>query len=369
MEGFSFIRDYELIIGRPARVNRDIIPQSLINPRYIINGTNGISSASPLPFTGDYEFYTNVPPSFFSVRDLKISANVSQSKESGNPVSISVYNLPQEYISQIRKDDLVILRAGYKTTEGQYVETFAGEATEDLPDIFVGQVVKSSTTFDDVDKITTILCGESITPKKNSKVSKSYAAGTTRLQVINDLVSMAKTQGVPTGRITLPNENTYERRNLEKSYPLGYVVKGGLFSELKRVCEDNHMRLFTAVGRLYLEPSSESYYSQAPVPGGRTPSSAVIYTVGPDLVRGSVQKMEDNTGTLSNKDGGADKTGLEISVALNGNITVDSIIRLSGFDKEYEEELNGDYQIISITHTLDNYSKNNWTTKISLEML
>jgi hypothetical protein len=370
----QFKRKYRLIVGKPA-INSVIIPRSIANPRFIIGGTNGIGRGERLPFTGDMRYFTNIPPRFFEISGdssnaLQITATIAQSKEPGAVTEISIYNLDDDTINDIKKDNLIILKAGYDIAQGDPVNIPGGVGVEDLPDLLVAQVIQVSTEFPDLDKITTIICGEAMTPKRNSKVSKSYATGITRLQVLRDLLELVKGQGVPTGRITLPKEGTEERRILDKPMFLGYVAKGMLFHEIEKLCSSCNLNFFTALGRIYIDPTTETTLGTGVTRTEQetTPRSTTIFNITPNDVKAGMGRVDIATGRPSNDDDEAENHGLQLTLYLNGNITVDLVARLRGFtgrDREY----NGEYRIVSVVHKLDFRSDNTWDTEVVLETL
>lgn len=366
----NFGWDYELIICNPAVTNNRVIPKSLINPRYIINGTNGISNAVANPLTGDFLYYDTIPEQNVRVTKLRISATISQVKTTGNPCEIMVYNLDDDTINLIKKDSLIILRAGYLQPSGDFAGIPGGIGIEDLPDLFVGQVIQSSVDFGTEDKIVRIICGEGSTPKRNSKISKSYPPMTTRLTVLKDLLELTKSQGVATGRITLPAPGTVERAALDTPLLTGYVAKGMLFNELERVTKDAKMNHFMALGKLYVEPATETTQNAIPLAPTSTSNSALslVIAITPDMVKGNISKLSDGANGMSNKGGGKDRTGIQFVTWLNGHITVGAIVRLKDFVQQtINDDYNGEYKVTGIVHRLDSRSANSWDTAVTLE--
>lgn len=385
----NFLREYRLIIGRPEKTNNFVIPNSLADPRFIVRGTNGVSTSNSVSRApqqlsifkknlGEFLYYDTIPAQYTEIKGLQIKASIAQSKQTGNPCMIEIYNLDQDTINNIKKDDLLILKAGYRTVAGDFIETTAGVGRLDLPDLFIGQVVQVRTEFPAEDSITHILCGEALTPKRNSKISKSYPANTTRLQVLNDLLDLLKTQGVPTGKVLLPSVGTIEREAVDAPLKMGYVAKGMLFNEIDRLCKSVNLRNFTALGKMYIEPISETRNTNlVQTESSRTTrfaESTLVINIGPDQVKGSVQPMETTTGAMSNAGGNAKKPGLKLTTWLNGNISVDLVVRLKGFKQVNNinsalDAVDGEYRIISVVHKLDYRSEDTWDTEVSLEAL
>lgn len=358
-----FGRQYQIIVGRPTQLAKFIIPISVVNPRLINEGPYQTTDS------GDVIDWNSIPPEWYEIlgeksTDLQITADINQAKSVSVPCTIKIVNAGQDEINRVRKDDLVILRGGYKQVGGNFVQAVnVGVGREQWPDLFVGQVVRINTEQKGTDRVTTILCGEAITVKKNSKVSKSWVPQTTRADVLNDMVAMLQTQGIPLGRLTLPQVGSNERVILDKPLLMGYTIKGYLMDELETLCSNLGLRVYTATGKLYVEPNtlflSPSNSTQ------QLPVSVEVFDITPDLVKGRVQTNSDNVGQSSNTAGDANTQGITFRVWLEGQVTIAKVVRLSGFQNNFD----GDYEITSVRHKLDFRSKSTWDTIITAKRL
>lgn len=351
-----FIAEYELILGRPRQLNNYIIPQTLVNPVKVQQGVNGVRadgvrfSISPDGTTlenGDYLDYNSIPPKFWRVTDLHLKAEIKQNKEQGTPCTITVYNLDDEITDFLRKDDTVIFRAGYRQPTGNFVQTFAGEQKESLPDMFVGQIQRISTTFDDVDKVTLITCSEGQTVRRNSRISYSWPPLTTRQKVVQDILNFLKRQGMPTGQFILPPTGSVEYERLQKPYLSGYTVQGDTMVELEKLCKALSLHCYTVLGKIYVEPAKVT--QGLVIPSQDQARRQLVYTVTPDNVKGQLEPIDgDSDGVPSNANGKATQQGVGLTTYLDGRVSVSQIMRLKGF-----EDFDGDYEITSVVH---NYS-------------
>lgn len=340
----KFNPQYELIIGRPDQTNNYIIPKYLVSDEVLSQGANGIGpdgfrySVSPSGISvksGDYLDYNTIPAVFYSIKDLQLTARVTENVEGGTKTSFQVTNLPDSIVNFIRKDDFVCWRASYLTEVGE---------GEDLPDIYIGQVQKVTTVFPDLDRITTIDCGAGQTIKKNSRISYTWPPGTTREGVIRGILKLLQGQGLPVGTFTMPDESTKAYSILKSPYMSGYSVQGNTLEELHKVLSASKMVGYISKGRYHIQPFAIGLHKLT-----RTPTD-LLFNISASQVKGIPQPVggDDSAGPSA---GSNDASQSNISVALyfNSKIGLESIIRLDGTLGEYE----GDYKITSLVHTYD----------------
>lgn len=119
------------------------------------------------------------------VQGLRVTFDIEKtSSGTANTSKISIYNASADSRAQVEREGLkVFLEAGYSA--------FAGEApTIEL--LFVGDVKKSYSKRIGPDIITTFEAGDSETLIQEATINKSYAPGSTVLQVVKDLASELK---------------------------------------------------------------------------------------------------------------------------------------------------------------------------------
>lgn len=341
----NFHRDYTLIVGKPARENNFIIPRSIESPKLVENGTT--PSGVSLP-SGDRLDYNTIPATNWEISGVQLKARIGQMKANSNPCEIYVINGPEEVFKNITKDDLVILKAGYRNSSGSQVSS--PDRKRDLPDLFVGQITQIVSYQEGVDRVTRILGAEAITITKNVHISKSYPPLTTRYEVLLDLIELAKGNGLPLGSFKLL-DGTYERFIAETPYLTGLTVKGMLMETLENICEYIGLNCYTALGKLYIEPKS-------------VPTKGTLFTADSSQVIGKVQLLSDNTTTSSNENGSLNSSGIQIKFWLEPRLSIEKLVRLKDLG-----EYSGDYTVTGIQHDLDYRSTSMWTTSVTLQRL
>ena len=354
-----FHRRYRITFTTPDRENNYIIPFSIVDPKLIDRGTT--PSGFPLD-NGDYYAYNEVKVGRTAeITDeygsgLQFRMTIPQTKEISTPVVAEFLNLDEDIIGKFRKDSVIIVRAGYAQTDGLEINAVGiGEGREDLPTLLVAQIAQISTEWLNNDRVTKIVCGEAITVTKNAKVSKSYPPNTTRREVLEDLLAILRTTGVPTGRVDLGSD-AITAKIADKPLYGGWYAYGGLMQEIQRVCDDMYLHFYTVLGRVYVESKLA------------TPKS-LIFTVRPENVLGFPQPIDDNLTTSSNTGNKARRSGLQFKTWLEGNISVDKGVVMQGFADEGFEGVDGNYIVKDVVHDLDFRSKSNWITTVTVEPL
>ena len=341
----NFHRDYTLILGKPQREKNLLIPKSIVNPRLIENGTT--PSGTVLP-SGDYLDFNTIPATNWEIKGVQLKAKISQVKANSNPCEIEIVNGPENILKSIVKDDLVVLRAGYKNRDFNVVSAPSDGGF--LPDLFVGQITQIVSSKQGTDRITRILSAEAITINKNVHISKTYLPLTTRYEVIQDLIKLAGDSGLPLGAFSL-YESNYEWTLVQRPYLIGFSAKGMLMEVLESVCDSVNLNCYTAVGKLFIEPKS-------------VPTKGNVFVVNASQVIGQPELLSDNTTTSSNEDDSADKQGIQLKLFLDGRISIEKLMRLNGVG-----EFDGDYSITGVVHELDYRSTSTWTTSVTLQKL
>jgi hypothetical protein len=337
MDDRVFGRMYSLVIGRFEKLVpkvKDNLFENMVN-KIAYNIPESIAAPGATASNGYFDFVT-IPASFIEITDLQMTCRVTSNKDSASPAIVKIWNLHPDDVKKIKQDDLLILKAGYRQDVSQ-IETSVGEGTvQDLPLILVAQVVKVKTTKEKEEVVTEIVCGDSITVKKNVKVTASWPPGTTRLRVIQDLVKMAAANGIPTGNIQtknlLPDGKTIG--TLNSAYLGGCSIHGYLFDELEKLAESSGMRAYTTLGKLYVEPKTIT-------------RTIEVIRITPAHIKGNVNPEADNTAELSGENE-ANKVGLTLNLFLNGRVVPGQVLIL----------------ITSVDHDL-NFREDPWDTIVS----
>jgi len=119
----------------------------------------------------------------FNSDNFDIEFEVEKKESEAKTAIITIYNLSQQTREKIKKDDIVELKAGYKSDFGM---------------VFYGKVVDVYAELKRADEATVIECTDSTAELSKETVVVSYPAGTDAAQVIRDL---CKYCSIPIGKI------------------------------------------------------------------------------------------------------------------------------------------------------------------------
>lgn len=352
-----FGRKYALFIGTLDKLVANETVEDILNKPDLTDRVVGGSLRKNSDQEG-YRDYVSLPPegNGIEITDLHIETNVelranAKSSVSSASVSIRIFNMSKNTQKKIKAEDTVILRAGY-------------EQDEELPLIFAGQIVTIKTRREGVNVVTTLSCGDSFTPRKNLRVSKSYPRGTSKKDIIQDLLNQAADYGVPTGQFFVPTSSEesglasiistvdynpakgFASSRVEAVVASGYAVFGLLFEELARTCDNIDFRSYLLQGSLYVEPIEYRI------------KQTTIKVTG-DSIIGSIREEDDGSTNITGDK--LKQRGITLKVPLNGRITTTSLVKVSDIE---DDELSGDYAVVSLKHTLS-LERGDWVTEIS----
>lgn len=234
--------------------------------------------------------------------DLDFEFNIPFSTENEPDVSeITIYNLSQNTISNIKKGTKISLLAGY---------------SDDVGMILSGEVASFNTVFENVDKKTTLKIGSFINSWKDKKINKTYAKGITAKEIMTDLISNF---GVVIADMNIVKNVTYKR---------GKTVSGRLKDVVKKLCSETESKFYIDKDRAYIRNYDK----------GTNTSFLLSSKTG--LVS-SPQPMQITENGKKSKD------GFKISCLLNHNIFPDSIIQVDS------KNIKGSFRVVKGTHTSD----------------
>lgn len=314
----AFDRVYSLSIGRNNPLIEKTIPQLLVQPE------PGVPQLLARNTYTDFNAKTN---SAITITELRVTAKIVYSKEStsnNQQTTITVFNLTKNNQEFIRAGDTVLLRAGYRSLDGN-----------DPPLLFSGQVRKVHSEKQGEDTITKLVCTAIDVPRKNIRFSKSPIRGETNEDVVNYFADVAAANGIPRGYIFVPDIVTY---------PSGVALQGLLFPQMQQFCKKFNLRCYVVLNRLYIEPIAVT----APA------TSKVI--VSAQNIKGSIRAEDDSSGeTTSDPDRIA---GISLTTFLNADITAAKLLNVNF--GQYQ----GDYLISSVEHNLD-LEGSTWDTVVS----
>lgn len=340
----AFDRVYSLAIGKNQLLINKTIPLPLVKPsntptplEVLVDNTSsarppGDDSVDILVGTTSngarsYTDFNAKPANALVITELRITADIQYTKEGATNKQgcvITIYNLNRDNQKFISSEDTILLRAGYRSIDGN-----------NPPLIFSGQVKSVETVKQGQDTITKIICTAVDVGRKNIRFSKTPVRNETNLDVANYFSAVAASNGIPKGRVYVPDIVTY---------PSGYAANGLLWDAMEKFCQNYNLACYVVLGRLYIEPKAVI----APV------SARVI--VSAENIKDTIRPEDDSTGKSSVDE--SKRSGIAFNTFLNGNI---SPARLVNIDFG---EYRGDYLVTSVAHKLDLEGKD-WDTIVS----
>ena len=161
----------------------------------------------------------------FSADDFEITFDVPFDDNSEqNESKIEIFNLSPTTINSFKKNEKIILNAGYRDSSGM---------------ILSGKISRKETDLKDVDQATTIYVIDSTDRWSGATVSKTYKKNIKASQVIADL---AKVINLPIV-IQLPKDITY---------PKGFIADGKYMDVFKQLAKDTGSVAYVNKGKLYI---------------------------------------------------------------------------------------------------------------------
>lgn len=139
-----------------------------------------------------------------------------------NEAEIIIYNLSDNTIRQLKKDDAISIEAGYKGDTGV---------------LFRGYVSKVRTEFDGADKVTTIKAMDDI--KDHSIESLTFAAGTKASTILKTLIDKT---GIPVAVFKPRRDHTYKDSQ---------TVDGDLMENIRQYAEVCGISVYVSKGEIY----------------------------------------------------------------------------------------------------------------------
>lgn len=144
---------------------------------------------------------------------------------------VEINNLAPSTRAAMKKGDPIILSAGYKG---------------DVGCIFVGEIADFSHEYGDLDIVTKITAADSMEAWLGTYVNKTYAAGMSASDIIDDLLNIF---GVEVATVELA---------INKQYPGCRVCRGKLKDVLTEIaCSDCQSRLVVRCGQIIINPPAD----------------------------------------------------------------------------------------------------------------
>ena len=243
--------------------------------------------------------------SFNLEEGFEIHFNIPFSTSEDPDVSeISIYNLAKESIAAIEAKAYVVLNVGYKG---------------DIGNILTGKVEQVSSSWEGVDKITTLKVSDGGFEWRGSRIQKTYAKGSKASYIMQDLSGLL---GLEVVEISPKKDITYQ---------LGRTVSGDVEKALKQLAKDTESKMYIDKGKLYIRDEDKGT------------ETGFLLNSDHGLV-GSPEKVEEE----NEKKEKIIKYNVEC--LLIHKISADSIIQIES------KTANGNFRVISGNHYCDGVS-------------
>ena len=226
-------------------------------------------------------------------------------KKAQNTGKISVWNLNDEHLAELNKDDCVVaLKAGY------------GSA---MPLIFTGLVTHVVTSPDGADRCTAMEVVDNRIEIRDTYVSLSYAGTVSTKTLIEDVGGQ---MGVAV---------TFSYNAAFYDFPNGYSYVGPGINVLTKACESSNLVWSLQNGVLQIKRPNDVM-------------SKEVYVLSPDTGLLDIPKRVSESNENGTKDA---QHGWDVEYLMNGAINVDDYVKLeskavTGFFRVYSVELEGD---------------------------
>lgn len=209
------------------------------NNSQIINSkvkNNDVSKMAKAMQGWNDKFYTDMPNGVFgSVAVIRCNGAVIKSSEldieftvpfdddmEANEAEVTIYNLSNTTISRLKKNASISIEAGFKGDTGV---------------IFKGYVSKRTTSYEGVDRKTTLKCLDRV-KKKNLK-EITYKKGTKASKILKDLLKKTNT---PIAVFKIRRDHTYKDEQ---------KVDGDLFENIKTYADVCGISVYVSKGKIY----------------------------------------------------------------------------------------------------------------------
>ena len=216
----------------------------------------------------------------FNIEELDIEFNVPfDNDEEPDMAMVTILNLSDSSINSIKKDQNIILNAGYRG---------------DVGTIFKGTLQKAYTRWSGVDKPTELTIGDGAQQWMTAHVNRAYGAGITASAILRDLIGMF---GLELGKLNLVNDLVY---------PKGRIIDSSLKDAIKQIVRETGTEFKISQGRIFIMPHVDG------IPTGFLLKSDTGLIGSPEVI-----EKEENGKTIK---------GYKVKMLLNHRITINSII-------------------------------------------
>ncbi|ACV28880.1 Uncharacterised protein [Anaerococcus prevotii] len=231
--------------------------------------------------------------------------------------TVTIYNLSNDSIAEIKKEGKAILSAGYKEMHN-------------ISEILSGEIEEMKTEWRGLDKVTTITISDGAKSWRKKELNKTYANDTKAKAIMKDLID---TLGYTVVELN-PKNNI--------NYPLGKTIKGVASKSLIQLAKDTESKMFVNKGRIVIRPEDKGY------------ESGILLNADSGLLDTPTQNKNMTGDKIDTPDREKDKKNNEeevpswtVKCLLNPQIETDSIISIES------RSINGKFRVKSGKHSKD----------------
>lgn len=231
--------------------------------------------------------------------------------------TVTIYNLSDDSISEIRKEGKAILSAGYREMHN-------------ISEILSGEIEEMKTEWRGLDKVTTITISDGAKSWRKKELNKTYANDTKAKAIMKDLID---TLGYTVVELN-PKNNI--------NYPLGKTIKGVASKSLIQLAKDTESKMFVNKGRIVIRPEDKGY------------ESGILINADSGLLDTPTQnknmtgdKIDTPDREKAKKNNEKEVPSWTVKCLLNPQIETDSIISIES------RSINGKFRVKSGKHTKD----------------
>ena len=230
---------------------------------------------------------------------------------------ITIYNLSDSSIEQIKKDGYIMVNAGYKQLGN-------------IANIFTGKIEEVATEWLYVDKVTKIKATDGGDSWRKVKVNKTYQRNTKASDIMRDL---AKAMGYEITKIEPKEDITYK---------LGKTITSYASTSLDQLAKDTKSKLFINKNRITIADEDKGN------------STGVLLNENSGLI-GTPTMVKDETGDkngsrdyeANKKENDKERKAWRVTSLLNPMFETDTIIKVES------RTINGEYRIVRGVHNRD----------------
>ncbi len=238
-------------------------------------------------------------------------------KEEPDVSEVTIYNLSEDSINEIKKQGYCIVNAGYREMGNK-----ACVVSGDIEDV--------TTDWEGLDKVTKIKVSDGGKEWRKAKLNKTYAEGTKASLIMQDLCGVLGYEVVEIS----PKEDI--------TYKLGKTIKGYCSDSLKRLVKDTKSKMYINKKRITIRDEKKGNDI------GFLLNTESGLVGNPSLNKDdSEDKTDLRESEKEKKKNKEEKKTWKVTCLLNAKIETDSIIKIES------KTCNGQFRVVSGKHTKD----------------